>query len=145
MPSGPFNIGKDVTLDVVTSQGILPLPVTVTSFEAKPQYNKIRSVAIDGINRGTNVPTGWEGSIMLDRNSGVVDDFFAGQESAYFSNINSSLSASITETITESDGSISQYRYLGVVLSFDESGKYAGDQKVSQTIGFFASQKIKVQ
>lgn len=143
MPANVFSIGKDVTLDVVTPSGVLSLPVTTTSFEAKPQYNKIRVAGLDGVNRGANIPKGWEGSIMLDRNSSEVDDFFAKQEAGYYGGLNT-LTASITETCSELNGSVSQYRYVGVVLSYDEAGKWEGDKHVSQTIGFFASQRLKV-
>lgn len=143
MPANVWSIGKDVLLDVVTPNGVLALPVTTTAFEAKPTYNKIRQVGIDGVNRGANVPTGWEGTIKLDRANSAVDDFFAQQEAGYYAGLNT-LTASITETITELNGSVSQYRYLGVVLSYDEAGMWQGDKQVSQTIGFFASQRIKV-
>lgn len=143
MPSNSFNVGKDVTLQVVTPQGPLNLPVTTTGFESKPQYSKLRSKGLDGINRGANIPDGWEGSITLDRSNSVVDDFFAAQEAGYYAGQNV-LNATITETIQEISGAISQYRYTGVCLSFDEAGSKKGDQLIAQTIGFYASQRIKV-
>lgn len=143
MPLNNFSLGKDVTLDVITPQGPLQLPVTTTGFEAKPQYNKIRSKGLDGINRGANVPDGWEGSISLDRQNSAVDDFFAAQEAGYYAGQNV-LSASITETMREPSGAVSQYRYVNVCLSFDEAGNKTGDNKIEQKIGFFASQRIKV-
>jgi len=143
MPSNSFNVGKDVTLQVVTPQGPLNLPVTTTGFESKPQYSKLRSKGLDGVNRGANIPDGWEGSITLDRSNSVVDDFFAAQEAGYYAGQNV-LNATITETIREINGSVSQYRYIGVCLSFDEAGSKKGDQLISQTIGFYASQRIKV-
>lgn len=143
MPANGFTVGKDVTLVIVTPTGTLNLPVTTTGFEARPQYNKVRGVCMDGVNRGFNAPTGWEGSIRLDRSNGVVDDFFAQQEAGYYAGLNT-LTASITETITEANGSVSQYRYTDVLLSYDEAGSKTGDAKVPQTIGFFASKRLKV-
>ncbi|KAF1009483.1 MAG: hypothetical protein GAK28_00121 [Luteibacter sp.] len=142
MPANNFSIGKDISVVFVTPTGTLNLPVSVTSFEAKPIYNKIRSTHLDKT-RGANTPQGWDGSLQLDRFSSVVDDFFAQQEAGYYAGLNT-LTGSITETIQEANGSISQYRYTDVVFSFEEAGKYTGDQKVTQTIGFFASQKLKV-
>ena len=143
MPANDFTVGKDVSIDLVTPSGILQLPVTTTGFEAKPMYNKLRVKCLDGVNRGANIPDGWEGTIMLDRSSSVVDDFFAQQEAGYFAGLNT-LTGSITETIQEANGSVSQYRYVRVVISLDEAGNFKGDQTVGQTIGFFASFRRKV-
>lgn len=139
-----FSLGKDVTLQITTPTGALPLPVTVTSFEARPQTNKIRRTGLDGVNRGANIPNGWEGSIKLDRHDSTIDDFFAAAEAGFYNGQNS-YTASITETISEISGATSQYRYTGVVLNLDEAGEKAGDKEVNMTIGFFASKRLKVQ
>jgi hypothetical protein len=143
MPANNFTIGKDISLTIVTTSGILALPITTTSFDAKPQYNKVRGVCLDGVNRGFNAPTGWDLTFGLDRSSSVVDDFFAQQEAGYYAGQNT-LTGSISETIQEANGSVSQYRYTGVILALDDAGKFTGDAKVSQTISAFASQKLKV-
>lgn len=138
MPFDNFSLGKDVVIDVVTPLGPLQLPVTVTSFDSKPRYKTISSTGLDGKTRQVKVPDGWEGTIGLDRRNNAVDLFFAQMEAGYYSGANLT-SSTITETITESDGSLSQYQYTGVTLSFDNAGKKEGDNKIEQTIGFFAS------
>ena len=143
MPFNNFSIGKDVVLDIVTPSGVLNLPVTTTGFEAKPLYNHIKSIGMDGVNREAAIPTGWSGSITLDRQNNVVDAFFAQQEAGYYAGQNV-LTAQITETIQEANGTVSQYRYVNVSLSFEEAGKKTGDDKIAQTIGFFASKREQV-
>lgn len=143
MPFNNFSIGKDVVLDVITPTGPLQLPVTTTGFEAKPQYNTIKSIALDGVNRETLVPTGWEGTITLDRQNAAIDSFFAQYEAAYYAGQNLK-TGTITETITEADGSVSQFLYTGVMLKFDESGNKTGDNKIEQKVGFFASKRLQV-
>ncbi|MFC4526416.1 hypothetical protein ISN76_12910 [Dyella halodurans] len=143
MPFGNFNTGKDVVIDVITPSGVLQLPATVTSFESKPIYNRIKSKPLNGINLEVDIPEGWEGSIGLDRQNSAIDDFFAQQELAYYAGQNV-LMGTLTETIAEASGAISQYRYTNVSLRFDEAGKKTGDNKITQTIGFFASQRVKV-
>lgn len=143
MPFNNFSIGKDVVLDVVTPSGVLALPVTTTGFEAKPQYNRIKSIGLDGLNREASVPQGWEGTITLDRRDSAIDDFFAKQEAGYYAGQNV-MTATITETISESDGSVSQYQYTNVSLRFEEAGNKKGDDKIEQKIGFFASQRLQV-
>jgi hypothetical protein len=143
MPANGFTVGKDISLTIVTPSGTLNLPVTTTSFDSKPSYNKQRTVCLDGVNRGFNAPTGWDLTFQLDRSSSVVDDFFAQQEAGYFAG-QDTLTGSISETITEANGATSQYRYTGVILALDDAGKFTGDAKVSQTISAFASRKLKV-
>ena len=142
MPYNNFSLGKDVVLDVITPQGPLRLPSTVTGFESKPIYNRIKSKPLNGINLEAAVPEGWEGTITLDRKDNAVDAFFAAQEAGYYAGQNV-LTASITETISEADGSVSQYRYTNVSLRFDEAGNKQGDNKIEQRIGFFASQRVR--
>jgi hypothetical protein len=143
MPYANFSLGKDVVLDVITPSGVLQLPATTTGFESKPVYKREKSSPLNGINLEVPIPAGWEGSITLDRQNSAIDDFFAQQEAGYYAGQNV-LQATITETISEASGAISQYRYTNVALRFDEAGKKTGDSKIQQTIGFFASQRIKV-
>lgn len=144
MPFDNFSIGKDITLDVVLPDGTpLALPVTTTGFEAKPEYAKLKSVALDSVNREVSIPQGWRGTIELDRRDDTVDSFFAAQEAGYYAGANT-LTGTITETISEADGSVSTYQYIKVNLSFEEAGKKEGDKKIMQKIGFFASQRIRL-
>lgn len=144
MAIGPFNTGRDVVLDVQTPTGALRLPTTTTDWEAKPKYKTIESVALNGENNHANVPIGWTGSIGLDRTDNVVGDYFTQLEAIYYSGVNIGY-ATITETITESNGSVTQYRYTKVALRLEEGGKFVGDDRVQVRIGFEASRRIKLQ
>jgi hypothetical protein len=50
----------------------------------------------------------------------------------------------ITETIAEVSGAITQYRYLGALLKLDDAGDYAGDATVKQKVSFVCSRRVKV-
>jgi hypothetical protein len=143
MPFNSFSIGKDVTIDVMTPSGLLQLPVTVTQFNMDPIYKDINCATLGGEVLESALPAGWRGSIMLDRQDGTVDDFFAQYEAGYYAGQNIQWSQ-ITETISEADGSISQYRYTKCSLKFEKAGDKKGDDKISQTIGVFASKRLKV-
>ena len=144
MAIGPFNTGRDVVLDVMTPTGPLRLPTTVTDWEAKPKYKTIESIALSGENNHANVPIGWTGTIGLDRTDNVVGDFFVQLEALYYSGVNIGY-ATILETISESNGATTQYRYTKVALRLEEGGKFVGDDRVQVKIGFDASRKIKLQ
>ena len=141
MAIGPFNTGRDVVLDVMTPTGPLRLPTTTTSWEAKPKYKEIESVSISGENNHASIPIGWTGTIGLDRTDNQVDAFFATLEANYYAGINIGY-ATITETISEVNGSVSQYRYTKVSLRLEEHGKFVGDDRVQVTIGFSASRRV---
>ena len=141
--SNGFTVGRDVSLDLYTSRGPLPLPPTVTSFDSKQATKSIDSVGLDGTNRFAELPAGWDGSIGIDRSDDTIDAFFAQMEDDYYAGVVVPL-GTITETIEESNGSISQYRYTGVVFKFDNAGNKSGDNKVAQTLSWKASRRLKV-
>lgn len=143
MPQNNFSIGKDISLDVVDPvQGVVRFDIK-TAFESKPQYHDIASTGLDGLTRYAELPTGWDGSFTMDRSNSAVDDYFAAFEANYFAGVNA-LPITITETINEADGSISQYRYDGVVLKLEEAGSWKGDERTTQRVSFKASRRIKV-
>lgn len=143
MPANGFTVGKDVSIVIVTPSGDFTLPITTKSFDKKPSYNTQIGVYIGGEALGFNAPTGWNLTFQVDRSSSLVDDFFAAQEAGYFAG-HDQLTGTITETITEVNGSVSQFRYTKVILKLDDAGNYVGDAKVNQTISAFASRRIKV-
>jgi len=73
----------------------------------------------------------------------IVDNYFATLESQYYAGANQ-LPGTIYETISEPDGSLTQWRYTGVVLKLEKAGEFSGDKKVEQSVSFMASQKVKV-
>jgi hypothetical protein len=143
MPANGFTVGKDVSIKIITPAGNFELPITTKSFDKKPRYNTQIGVYINGEALGFNAPTGWDLTFAVDRSSSVVDDFFAAQEAGYFAGLDT-LTASVTETITEANGSVSQYRFTKVILKLDDAGNYVGDAKVNQAVSAFASRRLKV-
>lgn len=140
--SGQFSVGKDVTLDIIGPSGPLRFNI-LTGFQANPHYKSIDSKGLDGIDRYDDLPAGWSGSLSLDRSDSVVDDFFAQKEANYYSGL-SSTAVTITETITEISGAVSQYRYTGVALTLQDAGSKSSDNKIPMKIGFRASRRLKV-
>ena len=141
---GTLNIGKDVSLDItLPDNSILRINIT-TSFTAKQNTKELDSKGLDGINRLASLPDTWSGEFSIDRGSSRLDDYFAAGEAGYYAN--GTLNAiRITQTITEGDGTITQYRYDGVALSYVDAGNWAGDAYVKQKLNWRASKRIKVQ
>lgn len=142
MPMNGFSVGRDVSLSIVTANGPLRLSL-ITAFSSKPNLAESRVKGLDGITRYLRFPDGWSGTFEIERQDSAVDDYFAQLEANYYAGINEQ-PATITETITEPNGSVTQWRYTGVLLKLDDAGNFQGDQTVKQRLSFVAARKIKL-
>jgi hypothetical protein len=143
MPQGQFNLGRDIGLTIFTPQaGPLTLN-TIKSFKSKSDDNVQKIILINGITDHLRFFQGWSGSFDIERANAVLDQYFALLESNYFLGIPEA-AASITETIQEVNGTVSQYRYPGVILSFSDAGDYTGDKSVSQSLSFVSRRRIQI-
>ena len=138
-----FNTGKDVTLVISTPTGVLQID-GLTGFKAAQLTQPLDSKLITGVNLYDEIPLGWSGTFNLERLDSTVDDYFAADESGYFTGVKPNSIVTITQTIQENSGN-TQYRFTGVALKFEDAGEWRGDQKVMQTISFRASRRLKVQ
>lgn len=141
---GTFSIGKDVSVDIVLQNGGHLILNQITAFDAKPKMKKLNSVGLDGVNRHATIPEGWSLSFEVDRADATMDDFWAQFEAAYY-NGQTVFNATILETVQEADGSVSQFRYEGVALAFDDAGNWKSDQYVKQRVTGEASFRKKIQ
>lgn len=116
----------------------------VTDFSAKQISTAIESKGLDGINRFGEIPSGWEGSLTIDRANVNMDQAFSYLEGLYYAGQNVPAST-IQETISEPNGSISQWRYWGVAFKYDDHGSWKGDAKVEQKLSWKASGRVRVQ
>lgn len=139
-----FNTGKDITLVIVTPTGTLTI-AGLTGFHSSQMTSPLDSKLIDGRNIYDEIPTGWEGGFDLERLDSTLDDYFSLAEDGYYNGVISNGVPTITETITESNGRITQYSYQGVALKFADAGKWTGDAKVMQSVTFRCSRRPKVQ
>jgi hypothetical protein len=142
MPANGFNVGSDVAIDINTSRGTLRQAIR-TGFSAKQITKDLESEGADGVNRYAYLPAGWEGTLDFDRGSSVLDDYFAQKEADYYGGLTND-TVTITETISEVNGALSQYRYTGVCLKFEDAGEKGGQKTVKQKVGWKASRRIKV-
>jgi hypothetical protein len=142
MPVNSFSVGRDVALTVVTSYGTLTF-AGLTNFTSDPMTTDLKSKAIDGTPRFAFIPDGHKGSFMLDRLDPTVDNYWAQVETDYYNGVNLQ-AGTISEIITEADGSVTEWRYTGVILRLEKGGEWGGDKKVEQTISFEAAFKTKV-
>jgi hypothetical protein len=142
MPANGYTIGRDVSLDIIGPNGPLRFGIR-TGFSAKPEYNDIKVKRADGITDNAFIPDGWTGSFDYERGNSTLDDYFAGVESDYYAGLNIK-NVSITETIVENTGAVTQWRYTNVALKYDDAGSKSGDTTVKQKVSWAASRRLKI-
>ena len=139
MPAGGFSVGRDVSLTVIYNGAPLTFGL-VTNFEAKPITGDNKILGLDGVPRHQVFPEGWSGSFTLTREDASTDDWWASLEAAYFAGQNIPY-GTILESITEADGSLSQYRFENVSLKLTDAGSWSGNKEVIQKVEFMASKR----
>ncbi len=142
MPLNSYSVGRDLSLDITGPNGPLSFS-QIVGFTSKPDITDQKIKGLDGITRHLRFPDGWSGSFEIERQNSVLDDYWSQLEANYYSGLNE-LPVTITETIQEVNGSISQYRYLQVLLTIDDAGNFKGDASVHQKLRFVAARRVKV-
>lgn len=143
MPINSFNVGHDVSIQLNLPTGPVVLSY-ITDFNVKQMVKSEASHGIDGINRFQEIPSGWDGTITIDRADPNLEIAIAGLESLYYAGANVPPGI-ITQTINEVSGAVSQRRYTGVVFNLASMGNWRGDSKITQSMGWKASQMVLVQ
>lgn len=142
MPQLGYTLGRDVAVDINTPTGKLRIPKIMT-FDAKPQVSNQKITPLNGVSDELQIPIGWNGTITAERMDGTLDDFWAQWEENYFNGIDQQR-GTITESITESNGTLSVYRYEGVSFHLTDAGNKQGEKTVNQTLAFTANRRKKV-
>lgn len=137
-----FSIGRDTQLVLMGPGGRVDLN-HVTGFESRQLTTPIRVSRLDGLQLGTELPKGWEGSFEVERADSTLDDFISGLEQDYYNGSGVGL-GTIYQYVTETDGSVSTYQFDGVVFKLVNAGVWKGDASVKQKLEFFAAKKRRI-
>ena len=142
MPQSGISVGSDARFDILTPTGALSLP-TLLSFDAKKITHKTKINPLNGLPINLQFNDGWEGSFDVARADGTLDDYFAAMEAAQYAGANIA-AGTIHQTITNPDGTVSQYMFTGVQLYYDDAGSYKALADVTQRVSFLAQGRQKV-
>jgi len=144
MPINGLNVGRDVVLDILdpANGGVLAW-ATITGFQSRQRSRQLQSIAMDGTNNYAELPQGWDMTFQVDRSSSAVDDYFATLENDYYTGV-ATVGIQVTETITETDGSTSQYRYENVTLKLADAGLKSGDNYIKMKVEGVASRRRQI-
>lgn len=142
MPINGISSGKDLSVTINDTNGFVNTTRS-KSISVKQNVIKETTKALDGITRHLNFPGGWEASFDFERTSSVIDDYILGIENKYYNGQNIPL-ITITFSIQESNGAISQYQLNGCVPHYEDGGTWKSDGYVTQKVTFNASQFKKL-
>jgi hypothetical protein len=142
MPLNGFTMGKDVSVDISTSNGPLRLPA-VTKFSSEPVLGNISVTKLNGVTEEAPFPKSWKGTITIERQDSTADDYQAQWEADYFAGI-TRLPSTITESIKEANGRDTIYRYTAVQLQMSKAGDKSGDKSIAQDFTWTAQRRLKV-
>lgn len=142
MPLNGLNSGLDVTFKYTDANGVQQFS-KLESFTMSENAPVLEQVAMDGSTRFPKFHQGWKGSAVFQRNSNAIDSYIALQETNYYLGADQ-LPGTITETIKENDGTVSQYQYTNVVLVLEDGGTSSGTDIIKQTLSIYASRKIQL-
>jgi hypothetical protein len=145
MPVNGYSVGRDVTVTISGPGGTtIVIPASaVTAFDKRPGKREDYSRPLNSPPIPLYMPDGWRGTFSVDRQDPTLDTFQASQEANFWAGQNT-LSGTILESITETNGSTSQYRYDDVMYWVDEPGAASADRKISQRVEWTAGRRTRV-
>lgn len=114
------------------------------SFTAKEDADVPKQTAIDGKTRHPLFLRGWSGTAVYQRGSNSLDQYFADRERNYYNGADQ-VDLTITQTIKEVNGKISQYQFIGVTITMEDAGTVSGTDIVKQTISWQAKRRMALQ
>jgi GH25 family lysozyme M1 (1,4-beta-N-acetylmuramidase) len=136
--------GRDVSV-AFTGEGGAPLavrPEDILSFTSRQVVKEMSKLPIAGPPVHGHQPQGWQGDIEFNTVSDDFDKYVARVEAAYYGGT-SIRPATILETIRKPDGSVTQYRYLGVSFGEYDTGGAKGEGERTRKYSWKASQRVE--
>lgn len=140
-----YNTGRDFVLDITKPDGSILRLKALTGYTVEQMIREDNVEKLDGTVDFIKLPKGWGGTVEFERTDDTVDAFFAQMEADYYAGKNTPV-ATFTETISNPDGSVSQYRFTNVALQYSEPGARGGAQHtIKQKIKWNASRRNKIR
>ena len=140
--SGTYTLGRNCQLVLLWNGTRIDLR-DVTGFTATQEVKHQRADPLNSTPVEFTTPSGWRGKFEVDRGNSAVDDLIATIETAFWAAGTIGV-GTIYQYVTEADGRLNTYEFTGVSLVLSNAGNFQADSIVKQTLGFFASQRVKI-
>ncbi len=134
-----ISIGRDISVVLTVGGKTIDLQ-NVIGFEANAVYAKVNVSRLDGTNLFAELPKGWTGTFTLERANDALDAFFAEVEALWLHG-GSLQNGTITQAVTEADGSVSRYQFTNCALNFGKQ-VWKSEAPAAMEVTFTATQRV---
>lgn len=141
MPQKGITLGPDCTITVRDANGEIISSSVVQDFDSSPNVEKKSVPFLDGNVIPVSFQMGYKGNFNIVRQNATLDTYFALKEAAYY-NKTDIPSVTITQSVVESDGSITQYQFTQCDLTLNDAGKYSNNSEVIQAVSYEAKRRL---
>ena|ERR1017187_6053372 len=140
MPQNGLTLGSDATITIRDQVGEIISTITVQNFSSKSDATEKDVEFLSGDVRGLTFEKGYSGGFDVVRVDASVDRYFYAKEIAYYNKQNIS-PVTLTQTVSETDGSVTQYQFTGVTLRLDDAGSFSNENEVIQKVMYKARRR----
>jgi hypothetical protein len=131
--------GIDNKLTFTDANGNLQV-TTIENFKWKYDTSIPKKVQMDGTTRHPKFWQGVSGDFTVFRTNPILEQYFSQAEGAYYLG-GDQIPVTITQTITNADGTQNQWQFIDCVLDMTDGGNYSGSDVVTQTVTFMGAQR----
>ncbi len=141
MPISGQNVGIDYSYQINTPQGQLVVSSNfIQSVNISPEARITKFMPISGLINPLTFHEGHMIKMEIARTGPLIDNYWAVAEASYYAGIDLP-AGSIVETITEVDGTLSQYILRTVQLKVDDFGEIRGNEIVIIKMSGYGSRR----
>lgn len=142
-PIGDWNTGADQHLKVIAPNGDILDLTNMTSFDPKPNVNKIQWDDYKGNPRSASTPKGWTCTFEVVRGNSQIDDMWGDIEDDWHDR-REYKTGTVFHYVTESNGQ-SVYKYEDCTFTLEDAGSWGGDKEVRYKVSFDARRRRRVR
>jgi hypothetical protein len=143
-PNSPISTSREYSLIITAGGQQFNISNNyIQSAEIKPMSDLVKFKGISNIITAVPFANGHDIDLEIARVDSFIQDFWALFEASFYSGANIP-SGSLTESIQESDGSITQYLYTNLFFIVESFGMIRSNELIVQKLRGFASQMFKV-
>jgi hypothetical protein len=139
-----FNLGRDITIVLLTSSGTVISVPNLLDWNPKPVYADVKVDKLNGVQMNASLPKGWTCTLTNARGDSGLDLFVAAIEQAWYAN-GTYVGGSAYEYITETNGAQTVWQYTNGAYKLTDAGSWKGDDSVKQTLEVMFDRRIQRQ
>ena len=140
-----MSVGRDFSFVIYNpATGTIVDLGDVQSVKVTPMFHDVRSSPYNGQPKFGVIPDGYRLSFSITRTGGELENFQLAMNKRFNDGL-SIAAAFINETVTNPDGTVNEYQYVGVSLKVSDIGDISREKTVTMAVEAMASDKVQLQ